>query len=109
MRSPGLPYFLSIGLLTLLPFLSFGHEVYKGRVVDARTQEPLQGATILAESLPYGGVRVGIDQMVADRPRRAGPGRELFPGGAPKRSWAGYCAARRWRQGRANFPSGVRH
>jgi hypothetical protein len=41
-------------ILFLLPLVSFAHEVYKGRVVDARTQEPLQGAAILAESLPYG-------------------------------------------------------
>ncbi len=35
-----------------LPVLA--HETYSGKVVDARTQEPLEMATILAESFPYG-------------------------------------------------------
>ena len=35
-----------------LPVLA--HETYSGKVVDAGTQEPLEMATILAESFPYG-------------------------------------------------------
>lgn len=46
--------------ITLLVFsthiTAFAHETYSGKVVDARTQEPLEGATILAESLPFGAV-----------------------------------------------------
>ena len=51
-------------------FPLWGHETYSGKIVDGRTQQPLEGATILAESLPFGAVsnEWGYFTLVADTP-----------------------------------------
>lgn len=50
-------------MLVLFSNRAESHETYSGKVVDARTQQPLEGATILAESLPFGAVSNALGQF----------------------------------------------
>lgn len=50
-------------LFSGITFLAGAHETYTGKVVDIRTQQPLEGATILAESLPFGAVSNALGQF----------------------------------------------